>query len=456
MIPPTHTDMDRITSEVRSPTPRASASDLARQVTSVYQSGTNRESPTPDCRDAVRGSGGVANGRQRASLSQETASAVPAITARPFEWRDPSTIEMRRWLYDWHYIRQFVAATIAPGGVGKSTLVAVEALAMATGRDLLGREPVERCRVWLWQGEDPVDEMQRRITAAMIHFRIDPTEVEGWLFLNSGRDDPICIAVQERDGVKVAGPVVDAMIATIRANSIDVVIIDPFVASHQVGENDNGAVDRVTKTWARIADKTNTAIELVHHSRKTGGAETTVEDGRGASALLATVRSARVLNVMSKEEADRAGVDNAFAYVRIDKGKSNLAPRVDQARWLHMATVPLGNGPLGTEGDKVGVFEPWQWPNPFDGLSVSDLEKVQATVARGRWRKDSQSKEWVGIAIADTLGLDISDKADKSRVKLLQRTWTANGSLVEFTEKDEKRNERTYVRAGDGREGEAA
>ena len=50
-------------------------------------------------------------------------------------------------------------------------------------------------------------------------------------------------------------------------------------------ENDNNAIDVVAKTWTGIADATNTAIDLAHHSRKTGGAEVTVEDGRGAVAL---------------------------------------------------------------------------------------------------------------------------------------------------------------------------
>lgn len=383
------------------------------------------------------------------------AVAPSVISAHPFVWRDPKTIEPRRWLYDFHYVRKFVGATIAPGGVGKSALVAVEALAMAMGRDLLGRTPVERCRVWLWQGEDPLDEMQRRVTAAMLHFDIDPSEVEGRLFLNSGRDDPICIATQERDGVKVAVPVVEAMKATIRANQIDVVTIDPFVASHLVLENDNGAIDRVTKTWAQIADETDCAVELVHHSRKTGGAETTVEDGRGASALLATVRSARVLNVMTEDEAARAGVENRFAHVRVDAGKSNLAPRSEATSWLRMVSVPLGNGPCGTDGDKVGVFELWKWPNPFDGLAAADLERVQAAVAVGLWRKDSQAKDWVGHAIADALGIDLADKMGRSRVKLLQRTWTANGALVEFTEKDDARKTRTFVTSGSIEEGGA-
>ena len=112
-----------------------------------------------------------------------------------------------------------------------------------------------------------------------------------------------------RDGAVVAEPVVDALIETIRCNKIDALIIDPFVSSHRVTENDNMAIDAVAKAYARIADTTNCAIEVVHHVKKTYGAEATVEDGRGAVALLAAARSARVLNGMSKDQAARANIE---------------------------------------------------------------------------------------------------------------------------------------------------
>ncbi len=379
----------------------------------------------------------------------------PSIVARPFVWRDPATLPARAWVYPWHYIRKFVSVTVAPGGVGKSSLVIAEALALVTDRNLLGTNPAAPVRVWLWNGEDPRDELQRRVTAAMVHHGIAPAEIEGRLFLNSGREDVICIAVQDRLGVRVAEPNVDAITRTIRENAIDVVIIDPFVSSHAVTENDNNAIDRVAKTWARIADATNTAIELVHHSRKNGGSETTVEDGRGAVALLAAARAARVLNVMTKEEAERAGVERHHEYVRIDDGKANLTPMSEASQWFRKVGVHLWNGPGGTGGDSVGVATAWSWPDPFDDLSARDLRAVQVAVSRGRWRKDAQAKDWVGHPIAETLGIDIADKSGKSRVKALQRVWTDTGVLIEVIEKDERRMERTYVRASAQDQGEA-
>lgn len=66
---------------------------------------------------------------------------------RPFVWRDPSTMPRRDWLYGRHLIRKFVSATFAPGGVGKSALALAEAMAMASGKPLLGPRPRGRLRV---------------------------------------------------------------------------------------------------------------------------------------------------------------------------------------------------------------------------------------------------------------------------------------------------------------------
>ena len=145
------------------------------------------------------------------------------------------------------------------------------------------------------------------------------------------------IAETTKNGTIIHTPVVDAVKREIITNNIDAMIVDPFITSHRVTENDNNAIDLVVKQgWIPIADQTNCAVDLVHHSRKTGGNETTTEDSRGASALVYAARSARTLNVMTKEEAANAGIDeHRSRYFRIDNGKQNYAPRSDS---LHGGT----------------------------------------------------------------------------------------------------------------------
>jgi hypothetical protein len=174
------------------------------------------------------------------------------------------------------------------------------------------------------------EELQRRIVAAALFHEIDRKEIDGRLFVDTGRETKIIIAEQTKTGARVARPIVEAVIATIKANEIGLMIVDPFVASHRVTENDNPAIELVASTWAEIANVTGCAVELVHHARKTlGGAEITVDDGRGGSALLAKVRSARTINGMSEAEAARAGVENRRAYFRVQNGKANLSPPAD-------------------------------------------------------------------------------------------------------------------------------
>src|SRR5689334_14262923 len=76
------------------------------------------------------------------------------IRATPFKWTDPSKLPLRKWLYGRHLIRRFVSATVAPGGFGKSSLIMAEALAMVSGRALMGDQPAGALRVWQCNLED--------------------------------------------------------------------------------------------------------------------------------------------------------------------------------------------------------------------------------------------------------------------------------------------------------------
>jgi hypothetical protein len=375
----------------------------------------------------------------------------PVIHATPFSWIDPVLIPKREWLYGRHLIRGFLSTTIAPGGFGKSSLIVTEALSMVTGRSLLGDQPTGQLRVWQVNLEDPEDELRRRVTAAAVHHRISPEDIADRLFLDSGRRANMVIATESRDGIEIAAPIVEAIKAEIIANGIDVLQVDPFVACHAVAENDNTKIAAVAREWATIAEATNCAIDLVHHARKTGGGHAfTVEDARGATALIAAVRSARVLNAMSKEEAERADVDNPTSYFNAASGKANLAPRGDKATWYRIVGVPLWNGssPLDPAGDVVGVVESWKWPDAFAEVSLDDAKEVQRRIGEGEWRADYRSNVWAGKAVAEVLCRDLSEPAARASVRTLLKTWIRTGALREVTRKDEQRKPRRFIEIG--------
>lgn len=384
----------------------------------------------------------ILNGARTFSKAGENTTP---INATPFKWINPETIPARQWLFGNHLIRKFVSLTVAPGGVGKSTLVTAELLSLASGLPFLGVIPPHRCRVWWWCGEDPKEELERRIMAAALHHRLTPKDIEGWFFCDSGREMEIVLAHQTKTGTVIARPVVEQVTETIIKNKIDVLVIDPFVSSHRVTENDNMAIDGVAKTWATIANDTGCAIDLVHHVRKLNGAEVSVEDGRGAVALLAAARAARTLNGMSEDEASSAGIEqnSRRRYFRTDNGKSNLAPAPERSDWFELVSVALGNG------DNVGVVAPWKWPDHLSDVSVNDLRKVQEAVAAGQWRDSVQARNWVGHALAEALKLDANNARDKAKIKGLLRIWKSKGMLVVVDRPDEKRKPRPFVEVGE-------
>lgn len=367
----------------------------------------------------------------------------PLITATPFLLRDTSAIPPRAWLYGHHLIRRFLSLTIAPGGVGKTALLIADAVALTTGRDLLKTKihggPK---RVWLYNLEDPPDELERRVAAVCQHFGVNADALSDRLFVDSGRSQPLCIAQQVNGQTCVAIPLSNQLIAELRDRKIDGLIVDPFVSSHGVPENDNGAIDRVAKEWGRIAHKANCAVELVHHLRKLGDQEATAEASRGASALVAAARSVRVLNRMTKEQAQQAGEKSHRGFFNVVDDKNNLAPPTADSEWFRIVGVALANG------DNVGVVEPWKWPDPFEGVTTANLMAVQRAVDGKQLRQNVQATDWVGKTVAVVLKFDLSDAAHKAKVKAILKTWIKNGALVVTELTDTKGKVRPIIEVG--------
>ncbi len=380
--------------------------------------------------------------------SAEGAPPPGDMIFRPFVWKDPSTFPRRAWVYGFHLIRKYVSITAAVGAAGKSALMVTDVLAMVTNRELAG---VKICggplRVMLWNLEDPAEETERRMLAAMINFEVSPDDVAGRLFIGSGRDQPLCIAKQTKDGVTIQTPVVEALVAELLRLKIDVLVIDPFVSSHAVNENDNGAIDAVAKEWGRVAERANCAIALVHHNRKSNGEEATAESARGAGSLINAARSVRVLNSMTEAEGDKVGVEGHARYFRVQDGKPNMAPRAEDAAWFYMKSVILPNG------DNVGVATPWTYPKPTPKETANLLLLVQKALYGQALKFNAGSSKWAGIVIAEIAGKD--PKLDQKEIAKWIKDWIACGSLKKISIDDTGKPVSTgpYVEVGKWAEG---
>jgi hypothetical protein len=368
-------------------------------------------------------------------LSQPNVNLIEPLS----DFGDPALLERRDFIYGQHYLRGTVSATVADGGVGKSTLAIAEGIAIALGRNLLGvpvRVPQDVLYINL---EEPAVEIKRRVYAVCQHYGIDPKELNHKFHYQSGLVHPILAAAMER-GKIVLGDLPKAFDFIER---FDVVIIDPFVGCHGVSENDNTAIDAVVKQFAQVATSHGMAVEIVHHVRKPamgGQVESGVSDARGASALVNAARSVRVLNAMSEAEAQQAGVPDRRGYFRVSDGKANYAP-LGEVGWYRLIPVELPNG------DSVATVAAWKMPGAFEGVTAQHLDKVLQMARDGEYRASANSKEWIGFAVAEVIDLDSVE--DRKRIGHILKAWFASGALKTIERKDATRHVRTYVVPGD-------
>ena len=396
-----------------------------------------------------------------AAAEADIKAAKPSnvLTPKPYVWTPADQIKPREWVYGNHYIRRYVTATFAPGAVGKSAHALVEALDMVTRRGILRKkvQDPKPLRVWYWNGEDPQEELDRRLAAICLHHGISEADIDGRLFVNSGRDSPIIVATEDREGCQIQAPVVEALIAAIEACQIDVLILDPFVSVHRVNENDNNRIDMVAKQFAAIADQANISIELIHHTRKGNlDADKGVDDGRGAGALVAAARSVRVLNRMDKDTAEAVGIfeNERRSYFRVDAGdKANLTPPAARAHWRHIANLPMNNGTDDRGMDFVGVVERWRVPTPAEAIEANFTPKHITALHRRLAEPDAANRrhvqageQWVGYLLADILGWDV--QTNKALIGKMIAELVRSGVLAEATGQNAQRHPVRIVEPG--------
>jgi hypothetical protein len=374
-----------------------------------------------------------------------TSSPPKSVQATPFVLPDPMAIPRRAYLLGKWLQRGEISSIIAPGGTGKTTLEVALALSIATGRDIFNKGLYEgAARVWLWNLEDDRIELSRQLSAAANLHGLEAGDLGDRLYVD-GLDQSLCTAIETANGAQLVMPMFDGVASEIERRSIDVLMIDPFVSSHSVNENDNGAIDSIVKAWKRVAQLTRCAIILVHHTRKTSGQAVTSEDARGASSLGSAARVVLTLNAMRDDDATKFGITDPIerrTIIRVDTGKINRAPP-EAAFWFKIHSVELANG------DYVGAAARWNAPDPFESLSAADLYAVQMAIDAGEWLADAQADTWAGKAVANVLGLDAENDPDKARIKSLIHTWTASGALVKETRRCKiKGRDRPFLTVG--------
>lgn len=373
-------------------------------------------------------------------ISSDASGLASAIESDP-DWPRPSMLKpfdldalpRREWVFKGFATIGTVSAIVAPSGAGKTQLLIQMAIALATGRsDICGLTPVRKsAAVWVWNQEDEVLEMQRRLAATMLRFGVTWADLAQKLLIDSGVGKPLKLAVRSRGGALVAPKHVETMIRRIRESGVRVLMIDPLVEFHDADENNNVEMAFVAAVLRSISVEAGCAVLIGHHDRKPDIASPTGHVGnqhsmRGASALQGVTRAVATLYQMSEKDAKDLGLpaEHRHRYVRWDGAKSNLSLSGEAPQWLRRTGQKLG-----LDGEEIGVLVPVDEETILgleggngdggrragsDGEAQEAWEEVDAAWQAARWPVgDGTWRRW--RALADILQAGISERS--------LRTW---------------------------------
>ena len=302
------------------------------------------------------------------------------IEPRPYAPRDIAP-KPRQWLMERTAIRGKLSLLVAPPGAGKSTMTIAAAISIALGKDLLGIKVVERANVWLYNNEDDLEELYRRIDGVLSAHNLKREDLDGKLFVNSGEHIPLVIAKRTPTGVRKSQQC-EELAGFIEKNRIGLTIVDPLSETHEGDENDNVQMRQVATFFREVAQKTNSAIVLVHHTRKlpagsSEGHAGNMDSGRGASSVSGVARVILTLMPASEKDAKRHGIPatQRHEYVRLDYAKGTFSASLGRPLWFRWESVP-SLAWTAENNDRVGVLKPVELGeagreiNEFDRLVI--------------------------------------------------------------------------------------
>jgi len=132
---------------------------------------------------------------------------------------------------------------------------------MAAGKQLLQDRIMRPLRVVLINLEDNRSTMDKRIAAAMRHYKLKPSQIGDRLTVIAKGEIKFKIAKRLPNGeVERNEQVMKALTELMKEKKADVLSIDSFVRTHKVRENENSEIEQVIECYEEISLKAECAV----------------------------------------------------------------------------------------------------------------------------------------------------------------------------------------------------
>ncbi len=245
----------------------------------------------------------------------------------------------RRWLVEHLWSESAVGIVGGEPKCGKSFLALDLAVAVASGTPCLRRFAVNRPgRVLLFAAEDALHVVRERLLGICRAAGVRLEELDIHVITS-----PTLRLDLASDARRLAD--------TVAALSPRLLVLDPFVRLHRIDENVSAAVAPLLASLREIQRTHGTAVVLVHHARKGGGAGRPGQALRGSSELHAWGDS----NLYLRRRGDRVvlSVEHRAAPSIADVALRLRAEHDVLALEIAGATAPIEEPPAATLHERV-------------------------------------------------------------------------------------------------------
>lgn len=348
----------------------------------------------------------------------------------------PSTIPVRNYVVSPRLPRGEVYQLIGEPGAGKSQMNLLDALAIATGReDILrgkDRKSPERLHssgpVLVYNAEDKLDEMKRRLIALQRHFGVTPEDMRHPVLLWSGVGAGNTLTLMERRGrdplKQTAG--YENLRKVIKEHQVVMAFLDPQISlASGIDENSNDDMNALLQAIASLASATNCCIGVTHHtSKQRRQSAGDMGAGRGAFAQAGKVRSAYTLTRVTGDDDIEKGLTGEIGLVRLENAKLSYSAK-DRPAFYRKVSVKIGNGTgLGSDhpfaGEELSPRE--QLLLAGDQAPVLEIVDISDLQAQAATKKKPRNGEVIARIVDEVMG-------DGDRIEL-PAWWEVIGSKM--------------------------
>ena len=227
------------------------------------------------------------------------------------------------------------------GASSKSTLLKTLAVAVATGRGVLGMTIPQPGKAVLLLAEDTVEDAQRSLHAIFASMHLTPEEFELvrenlTLFALAGRD---CVLVDPEEGSQADGRLQELLRMVKGMGDVRMIGLDPAIALTRGRELDELAQRSLANAVESLAIESGAAVVLVSHAAKSIQFQHEISShaSRGSGAITDAFRLEVVMRVMTSKEAQvyKVPEEDRHQYVKFQVSKANsLAPDLMRPKWF--------------------------------------------------------------------------------------------------------------------------